>query len=86
MRKGPAKRLADPWQRTLTRELMTRPDLRILDAVNRNPADLEHEIETILKELKSEYRPGLAGEMRFPDVGRADQELLEWKKSFLENL
>ena len=81
LRKGPVKQLADAWQRTLTKELMTRPDLQILGAAKPTPADLERKIEAVLKALQSEYRPGLIGEMRSPGADQTDSQLLKWKKT-----
>lgn len=81
LRKSAAGLLTSSKERTLTKELMTRPDLRILGAGDSDPAELERKIEEVLTSLKQEYHPGLAGELMFPDAETADPALLEWQKT-----
>ncbi len=80
LRKSAAGLLTSSRERILTRELMTRPDLRILGCADSDPAELERKIEEVLASLKQEYHPGLAGELMFPEAEKADPALLEWQK------
>ncbi|MBO4631037.1 MAG: UvrD-helicase domain-containing protein, partial [Lentisphaeria bacterium] len=73
--------LASARQLNLTREIMTRPSLRILEGTNTAPEELELKIEEILKSLKQEYHPGLAGELMLPEPENIDRCLQEWKQS-----
>ncbi|MBE6373767.1 MAG: exodeoxyribonuclease V subunit beta [Lentisphaerae bacterium] len=81
LRKTAVFLLASSRERSLTRELMTRPDLRILGGGDSDPVKLELDIEKVLAALKQEYHPGLAGELMFPEAGTADPALLEWQKT-----